>query len=256
MGESLLTKQALRIFRGEVDQRIKILLQHYPLCCMRSPTRRNFQLPPPRPALMPGESDEQYAQRVAQGFLRRAAVLRRDISAYFCYAYQLDRQAIFTFVSLAPRLTLQEPWVYDQLLSWLDAGEEQFLRKLLGLYKGKRSPQHQVEQRVLYGLIHAAVDYLCEQRGIPIQSALAYLAQQPIEFTLDGTRHSVSLSQSSLQGMYYDRGPYERFRDRAWELFYQVYEIAEQVANPSGLSNPLSRASARYYRLYGFPPIS
>ena len=256
MGASPLTKQALRLFRDKVDQRISRLLQRYTALVYAIPGAQDFSLPPPRPAPILGENAEQYQQRIAMGFLRRARVLRRDISAYFFYAYQLNHQAIFTFVSLAPRMTLHEPWVYDQLLSWQDTGEEQSLLKLFGLYKGRRSSQHQIEQRVLYGLVHAAVDYLCEQRGHSIQSALAYLAKQPIEFTLDGECLSVSLSQNSLQGMYYDRGPYERYRDRSWELFYQVYEIAEQVANPSSLRNPLSRASARYYRLYGLPPIS
>src|SRR5262249_47900144 len=190
MSESPVTRQALRLLRDKVDQRFSRLLQHYTALVYAIPGAEDFSLPPPRPAPIPGESPAQYRQRIATGFLRRARVLRRDISSYFFYLSQIDRQAIFTFVPLAPRLVFQESWVQDQIFTWMEVGEEQSLLKLFGLYKGRRSPQHKVEQHVLYGLVHAAVDYLCEQGGHSIQSALAHLAEQPIEFTLDGERRS------------------------------------------------------------------
>jgi len=255
MGESPLTKQALRIFRDKVDQRIKRLLQRYAALLYALPNTQDFQPPPPRPALMPGESAEQYRQRVAQGFLRRAAVLRRDISAYFRYAYQLDRQAIYTFVALAPLLTFPEPWVQEELYMWWARGDKPSLLKLFGLSKGKRSPQHQVRQQVIYHSVHASVD-LAKQRGVSTQAALASLADRPISFTLDGERDTVALSQSSYQGIYYNQGPYADYPLHAWLLFYQVYEIAEQIVNPSSVPHPFARASARYARLYGLPPIS
>src|SRR5262245_4479883 len=238
MGESPLTKQALRIFRDKVDQRIKRLLQRYAALLYAIPNTQDFQLPSLRPARMPGESAEQYRQRVAQGFLRRAAVLRRDISAYFRYAYQRNSQAIFTFVALAPRLTLPEPWVQAEMYTWAEAGETQSLLKLFGLFKGKRSPQHQVRQQVIYHCVHASVD-LAKQRGMSTQAALASLADRPTSSTLDGERDTVTLSQSTYQAMYYNQGPYAGHDDAtiASVVMDQRYGISAKVLSQNNARN-------------------
>ena len=108
---------------------------------------------------------------------------------------------------------------------------------------------------MLYYCVHVEVD-LAKQRGMSTQAALASLAARPHSFTLDGERRTVALSQSTYQAMYYNQGPYKDYPLRTWQVFYQVYEIAEQIANPSSVPHPFARASARYARLYGLPPIS
>lgn len=196
------SRQSLRDFRKKIHTRLESILRRYSVLCYLIPKAKDLSLPQSlSPALLSGETKEQYRLRVTKSFLRRAAVLKRDISAYFFYKQQNDNQAIFEFVDVAPlRLALQEPWVFDHLMYWYDVGDERSIRKLFGRYRGKRSQQHQDERQALFQAVRVKVEQVRQETGWPIQKILDELAKSPIRVILD----EGPLEKMNLNSLYFD----------------------------------------------------
>lgn len=250
------TSQALRQFRNAINERVKRLLHRYSALLYALPGTEEMSLPDLQPTPRPGETDSAYRRRVASSFLRRAATVKRDISAYFFYQQVIDERAIFEFAVVAPlRLALHEQWVFEQLMHWWDDENRLSINKLFGFYRGQRPRERQDERQVLYHAVRAKIEQLCSETGCSIQAALQELEGQRFCITLDQDPEWMSLSKSALEDIYYARGSYQRYRNQNWQIFYQVYEIAEAIMESGHSLNPLSKSFSRYHRKYNLPSM-